>query len=31
MVSFGQLLLNIVSVFVSTNNRILKYLERDSE
>jgi hypothetical protein len=30
-VQFGRLLVNIASLFVAADNRILKHLERDSE
>ena len=30
-VHFGELMLNVASIFVTTNDRILQHLERDSE
>ncbi|WP_375449286.1 hypothetical protein [uncultured Nostoc sp.] len=30
-VHLGELMLNVASIFVTTNNRILQHLERDSE
>ncbi len=30
-VRLGELMLNVASIFVTTNNRILQHLERDAE